>query len=671
MMKAMPGLAGCICASREQVLAPLLLSPPSPVQSKQVAKAYLCSQTDLYRILIESIRAGKGEKLLGMLQRGWEALENIVSLLNERGRLKNNGSDPEELNKTNRKILDSLSSNGQDSSIRQSIDDSFARLLEPESGQKKTPTIYFDATEPPANYNLNIIEDYRLTLDAQLIKLNQQKYSNKNSSNAKSQEFSKRKENPDNFTSPMEMKVRLTSSQFLPDESFSQPNGFRYESPELSSRSNGIANKTNQFSKRGIVPIITTSPRTKHHDLNQVSVQSLVPHNVVASAICPSNFPSHTPHFPTNGQPQLQVSKSNLFPVPATAQPPLAPTGQYTSRTQAKQSIAPILLLPASTQTPSLPAPKPLPSFEACRLAYLLDHLATRSMTAFFHRTKALYKKTLISLENDLLQERQKNERLMMLLGGLKRDGWECKGWIDSRKNLFDRIETEGSKYTLTNSSISGSFVPNCSLQQRSPPNLFKTGNAPHITLGSSQILEDADECKILFEDSYRDLTHESTLKDFEKAARDTTNRTLDRRLDPKCSIKNFADLGGLAQMNSGNKFSFRNIDERIKKTSTLDIRPRNLFPQRDNPKTTIMHYKNLAKSLGFSKLQTGQKENSAPFHQESKLNTATKHREVLKDKHSLSRSKSKNKQSSHRIVLQHNGAQEHCGSTSELLTFN
>ena len=674
-MKTFRGLVGVIGASREQVLAPLLLSPPSALQSKQVAKAYLCTQTELYRILLETLKSGNGEKLLGVLQRGWESLENLVSLLNERSRLKSICSDPEKLNRTNRRIVDMLSPNGQSELPWQHLEDSFSRLLMPESEIKRLDPIHFEGLDTNNDLSNNLIEDYKLTLDAQLIKINQAKYPNKKQASSGFHEFCKYEGSLEEFNTPDELNLRLASSRVFPEESFCQPNGFRLESPDK-------VKKTCQptdgpyFEKKGLNPIISVSPPVKSISIipnNAASIrqesQSLI-NQASTTSFTSQNLPGHTPHFPlvqiVSSAPKY---KSLLTSVPPSqACDPSLSIGPAANSILSKSNSKTILHHPPRRQLtmgdnrPISTQTDLLPSFEVSRVCFLLDLLFRKPQFSFFIRAKSLYKKTLSTLEKDLYHEKQKNERLMMLLGGLRKDGWDSKGWIDSPKAHF-RLETEGSKKRFNNLSPKSYLT-----------HTMRTGSLEF----NKGVLGVTDNTRSILDKHHKELTQDSSFK-FEKSQldrtlKDSTNIKADRQAALKSSLSNFSDLGNLASLISGDKFTFRNVDNELKKTSTGDyFRPQQhlLGVLSDNPKSTVQHFKNLAKSLGFNKLQPANqmhKENTAPLG----VLEMIRNREGMLDRFVPSRSKSKNKFLKNRL-MGGNGKENNCNESSSVggLTFN
>jgi hypothetical protein len=177
-----------IAYSREKVLAPLLLLPPSDSLSKQVILAYLKSQKDIYQLILEStknLNRFEQELLPSLLIRGCETLENILSLLNDRSRLKFSHKESpefkENLLRINSKILQVLTerpkNEGSTGSLTQDItsSDVFVKMLMKEDQLQRQAPLYLDIMDIKGQIENDPIFDYKLNMEARQIKAHQAK----------------------------------------------------------------------------------------------------------------------------------------------------------------------------------------------------------------------------------------------------------------------------------------------------------------------------------------------------------------------------------------------------------------------------------------------------------------------------------------------------------------
>lgn len=177
-MTILKKLEQTINESREKVLAPLLLIRPSPELSKQVIRAYLKSQADLYQLMLESTRSlnrFEADQLPSVIAAGCEMIENLVTLLNERSRLKYSEFEPEKLdeklNKVNRRILDMLQKKGSTgigngrSPRTQLNDEAFKRLLTDDGVHDALTPLFSDIMEVNAKQDIDSVAEFKLTLD--------------------------------------------------------------------------------------------------------------------------------------------------------------------------------------------------------------------------------------------------------------------------------------------------------------------------------------------------------------------------------------------------------------------------------------------------------------------------------------------------------------------------
>jgi hypothetical protein len=177
-----------ICYSKEKVLAPLLLSPPSDSLSKQVIIAYLKSQKEIYQLMLEStknLNRFEQELLPGILVRGCENLENLSSLLSDRNRLKYTSKESSQfeakLAQVNNKILDALCERANtDSSIASlgqeiSSPDGFMKMIMKDDSPNRRTPLYLDIMEAKNQKNSDPIADFKLSLEVKQIKAHQKK----------------------------------------------------------------------------------------------------------------------------------------------------------------------------------------------------------------------------------------------------------------------------------------------------------------------------------------------------------------------------------------------------------------------------------------------------------------------------------------------------------------
>lgn len=182
-MGIMKKLELTIAESREKVLAPLLLTKPSPDLSKQVIRAYLKTQAQLYQLMLESTRhlnRFEAEQLPAVVASGCEMIENLTTLLNERSRLKYSESEPaildDKLSKVNRRILELLekkpsrSLNRENTKREDLCDDEFKRMLTFQASRDSLAPLFDDIMEAKEKNEIDSIAEFRLTLDTNTIK---------------------------------------------------------------------------------------------------------------------------------------------------------------------------------------------------------------------------------------------------------------------------------------------------------------------------------------------------------------------------------------------------------------------------------------------------------------------------------------------------------------------
>ena len=418
MMKHANRLSQVIDQSREQVLAPLLLSPPSASQSQSVVKAYLSSQSSLYRLLAESLREmmpsfnqqkmGEKEAVLKSLSEAWEKLDRIVSLLHERTTLKSGlalsagnldtrnmnglGSQhqsglpqqlstiaPEvqlEVNKLNRRILELLSPpKDPEDSIQDESDQVLMRLIghTPKEVEAK---IFFEGGLRPTGYDRNPIDDFRLNLDAQ--------YHTLTKSGTKSQKKTGGKS-------------RLTSASKRQDEND------KFILPDTSARRQ----------TRDVAAKLFKSP--DNHDIKPMGNH----YTFLAASTSEDQFAELLRVSPSKNSQEEDPFRLRKSPLRNQPQTDLSPP---------EDCFKIYKTLKASEQKPSvssLASPKGQTSFEKAKLCILLDILQKRFKRTFVRRAKASYLVTLKQLQEELEVQKQRNEMLMNLLGTKKLQGRE------------------------------------------------------------------------------------------------------------------------------------------------------------------------------------------------------------------------------------------------------